>query len=98
MEITFDLCSIAVLKSQQASYVTYICSCVNESSGASDMVSETGLMKGRHVVYSQNIHIVTLETESNSHTYLASTDILGSISSLWPLSTSVGEHQELQEH
>lgn len=50
--------------------VTYICPCINESSGTSDMVSKTGLMKGSHMVYSHNIHIVTLKTETNNHKYL----------------------------
>lgn len=46
---------------------SYICSCINERSGTGTVVSKTGLMKRCHMVYSQNIHIVTLETESNRH-------------------------------
>lgn len=49
-------------------YTTYICSGINESSGTSDMVSHTGLVKGGHMVYSQSIHTVTLETQSD-HRY-----------------------------
>lgn len=43
------------------------------------MVSKTGLMQGCYMVYSQNIYIVTLETESNSHKYLVGMDIYGTL-------------------
>lgn len=44
--------------------IVYICSCVDERSSTGDMVSNTGLMKGCHVVYCQNIYTVTLDTDT----------------------------------
>lgn len=45
-------------------WVSYICSCVDECSGTGNMVSNTGLMKGCHMVYCQNIYTVTLDTDT----------------------------------
>lgn len=45
-------------------WATDICSCVDERSGTGDMVSNTGLMKGCHMVYCQNIYTVTLDTDT----------------------------------
>jgi len=43
------------------------------------MVSKTGLMKRSYMVYSQDIDIVTLETELNSHRALVGREILRDI-------------------
>lgn len=51
------------IKESPGHNVTYIRSCINERPGTGNMVGKTGLMKGCHMVYSQNIHIVTLEAE-----------------------------------
>lgn len=50
--------------------MTYIRSCIDESSGTSDVVSKAGLVKRRHMVYGQNVHIVTLENQSSSQRHL----------------------------
>lgn len=40
-------------------------------------------MQGCYMVYSQNIYIVTLETESDSHKYLVGMDIYGTLTHKW---------------
>lgn len=45
--------------------VSYICSRVDERSGTGNVVSDTGFMKGRHMVYCQNIYTVTLDTDTD---------------------------------
>lgn len=45
--------------------VTYICPGVNESSGTSHVVSDTGVVKWRHMVNGQDVHAVTLKTATD---------------------------------
>lgn len=54
------------IKVSRGRCMTYIRSCIDESSGTSDVVSKAGLVKRRHMVYGQNVHIVTLENQSSS--------------------------------
>lgn len=46
--------------------VTYICPSINESSGTGDVVSDTGFMKWRHMIYGQDVHAVTLKRATDS--------------------------------
>lgn len=45
--------------------MTYICPSVYESSGTSDVVSDTSFVKWCHMVYGQDVHAVTLETATD---------------------------------
>lgn len=56
--------------------VTYICPSVDESSGTSDVVSDTGFVKWRDVIYGQDVHAVTLKTATDG----IAQNIKGSIS------------------